>query len=104
MIKKKEICGRPGEDFSRHPDFRKQEYFSFWPKQIASIASKTKKKTNNIAGLKSILELTGYFRLSLPNFRQKAKLLFGLLKRQENTERSKQPLQRKKIDQQALCE
>ena len=21
-------CGRPGEDFSRHPHFRKQEYFS----------------------------------------------------------------------------
>ena len=25
------ICGRPGEDFSCHPHFRKQEYFSFWP-------------------------------------------------------------------------
>ena len=24
-------CGRPGEDFSRHPHFRKQEYYIFWP-------------------------------------------------------------------------
>ena len=28
---KKEICGRQVEDFSRHPHFRKGEYFSFWP-------------------------------------------------------------------------
>ena len=28
---KKLICGHPGEDFSRHPHFRKQEHFSFWP-------------------------------------------------------------------------
>ena len=24
---KKQICGRTGEDFSRHRDFRKQEHF-----------------------------------------------------------------------------
>ena len=24
------MCGHPGEDFSRHPHFRKQEYFSCW--------------------------------------------------------------------------
>ena len=27
----KKIRGRPGEDFSGHPHFQKQEYF-FWPK------------------------------------------------------------------------
>ena len=27
----KKNCGRPGEDFSHHPYFRKQECFSFWP-------------------------------------------------------------------------
>ena len=27
--KNKYICGRPGEDFSRHSHIRKQEYFSF---------------------------------------------------------------------------
>ena len=33
LIKKKQKnCGRPGEVFTRHPYFRKQEYFSFWPK------------------------------------------------------------------------
>ena len=30
--KKKKKCGRPSEDFSCHPRFRKQEYFFFfWP-------------------------------------------------------------------------
>ena len=28
---KKYICGRPGEDFSRHQHFRKQEYYFFSP-------------------------------------------------------------------------
>ena len=28
---KKLICGRPGKDFSRHPHFRKQVFFFFWP-------------------------------------------------------------------------
>ena len=32
--KKKKKCGRRVEDFSRHPHFRKQEYF-FWPYYIA---------------------------------------------------------------------
>ena len=26
---KKNFCGRPGEDFFRHPHFRKQEYYFF---------------------------------------------------------------------------
>ena len=32
--KKKKKCSRPVEDFSRHPHFRKEEYF-FWPYYIA---------------------------------------------------------------------
>ena len=51
-----------------------------------------------------MLELIDYFRLSISNFRQEAKLLFDLFKGQENTKRSKQPLQQEKIDQQALDE
>ena len=51
-----------------------------------------------------MLELIEYFRLSIPNFRQEAKLLFDLFKGQENTKRSKQLLQQEKIDQQALDE
>ena len=27
---KKQICGRPGEDFSRHPHFRKQDCYFLW--------------------------------------------------------------------------
>ena len=51
-----------------------------------------------------MLELIEYFRLSIPNFCQEAKLLFDLFKGQENTKRSKQPLQQEKIDQPALDE
>ena len=42
---KKWLCGRPGEDFSCHPHFWKQEFF-FWPntadksKRIVQIAAK----------------------------------------------------------------
>ena len=63
------------------------------PKRIASIASRIKKKPNNIADLRSILGLIGYFRRSIPNFSQKAKMSFDLLKGQENIKRSKQPIQ-----------
>ena len=74
------------------------------PKQIASIASRIKKKSNNIADLRSMLGLIGYFRRSIPNFSQKANVLFDLLKGQENTKRSKQPIQWEKIHQEALDE
>ena len=74
------------------------------PKQIASITSRIKKKTNNIADLRSMLGLIVYFRRSIPNFSQKAKMLFDLLKGQENTKRSKQPIQWEKIHQEALDE
>ena len=33
-MKKKTICGRPDEDFSRHPQILKHTYFSFWPYEI----------------------------------------------------------------------
>ena len=33
-MKKKIICGRPDEDFSRHPHILKHTYFSFWPYEI----------------------------------------------------------------------
>ena len=74
------------------------------PKQIASIASRIKMKPNNIADLRSMLGLIGYFRRSIPNFSQKAKVLFDFLKGQENTKRSKEPIQREKIHQEALDE
>ena len=44
------------------------EGYTNYRKQIASVASRIKKKQNNIADLKSILVLTGYFRRSIPNF------------------------------------
>ena len=50
------------------------------------------------------MRLIGYFRQSITNFCQKAKVLFDFLKGEENTKRSKQPIQWEKTHQEALDE
>ena len=52
------------------------EGYTVDPKSVESITSKIRKKPNNISELRSLLDLVGYFRRSIPKFSQLVKPLY----------------------------
>ena len=62
------------------------------PKHVDAVLGKLKKKPNNITKLHSLLGLVGYFRRTIRNFSQIAKLLYDILKNSDLISRSKQSI------------
>ena len=76
LIKNFFFCGRPGENFFRHPHFRKQEYYYFFflalsshvllfCLQVGKCSRRVSKKTEKCTHLLANME---YFEFSVPNF------------------------------------
>ena len=72
------------------------------PKSIESITTKGRKQPNNVAELRSLLGLIGYFRRSIPNFSQLVKPLYALLKDKDTKRKSKQLVEWKPEHQEIL--
>ena len=59
------------------------EGYTVDPRSTEALTSKTKKRQTNLSELTNLLDLIGYFRRPVPNFRQTVKLLYQLLKDNE---------------------
>ena len=69
------------------------EEYTVDPRSTEALTTKIRTRTTNILELRSLLELIGYFRRSIPNFSQTVKPLYQLLKDKELKRGSKQKIE-----------